>query len=113
MNLKQLKQAGAFVSAEPVAKEVVWSHKNDAGEVVEDRFTVYIKRQSFGTIEQLWSGDSDRSRSATFISASVLLGEERESMSYEDAYQLDPSLAHALVKAINEVNKTGQEPPKN
>ena len=27
-----------------------------------------------------------------------------ETMSYEDAYQLHPGLAHALIRAINEVN---------
>jgi hypothetical protein len=114
MNLAELKAKGGFVALAPVAKEVTWTHKNDAGEEVKDTFTVFIKRHSFGTIEQIWAGESDRSKSASYIAQSVRLGERgKDALSYEDAFQLDPSLATVLIGAINEVNSTGKSEPKN
>lgn len=138
MDLKQLKARGGFVSAEPVKKSVKWKHE-DGGVEVEDDFEIYVVRQSFGSVEKLLTGLDDRSKSASFISACVrfLVGSEEaqayevqrrddpglpvrmeflEAMSYEDAYQLEPSLAGALVRAINEVNgeqKNSQPPMKS
>lgn len=34
-------------------------------------------------------------------------------MSYEDAYQLEPSLAKVMIDAVNKVNGTGASEPKN
>lgn len=45
----------------------------------------------------------DRSKSAKMLSECILLGEEQEALSYEQAYQLDPSLAFALVQAVKDV----------
>lgn len=114
MNLKQLKEKGGFVAALPVAKEITWKHQDESGEEVTDVFTVHILKQSFGSIERLFIGPDDRSKSAAFIAECIRLGENgEEKMSYEDAYQLDPSLAGALVAAANEVNGTGNKAPKN
>lgn len=114
MNLDDLKAKGGFVPLAPVAKEVTWTRKNEAGEEIIDTFTVYIKRHSFGAIESIWAGDGDRSKSAAYISQSVKLGlAGKESLTYEDAYQLDPGLATVLITAINEVNGTGKAEPKN
>lgn len=110
MDLKQLKAKGGIVTAVPVPKEVTWIHRDETtGESIEDVFTVHILKQSFGSIERLFLGAADRSRSAAFIAACVLFGEGgKERISYEDAFQLDPSLAAALVVAANEVNSTGK-----
>lgn len=137
MDLKQLKARGGFVSAEPVKKSVDWVHDGGEGEMA-DTFDVYVVRQSFGSVEKLLTGLDDRSKSASFISACVrfLVGTEEaqayeaqrrdnpslpvrmdflEAMSYEDAYQLAPTLAGALVRAINEVNgeQKNSRPPMN
>lgn len=134
MDLKQLKARGGFVSAEPAKKAVAWKHEDDTGAEIEDKFDVYVVRQSFGSVEKLLTGLDDRSKSASFISACVrfLVGTDEalayeaqcrddpslpvrmeflESMSYEDAYQLAPSLAGALVRAINEVNGEQKNSP--
>lgn len=115
MNLADLRARGGFVPLAPVLKEVTWKHKDaETGEEVEDTFSVHIKRQSFGTIEAIWAGGEDRSKSAQYISHAVKIGEQgKDSISYEDAYQLSPGLAAVLMEAINEVNGTGKAEPKN
>lgn len=114
MNLEELKSAGALVSAEPVEKKITWTKVGEDGTEKVHTFKVFIKRRSFGTVEKMFSGDSDRSRSAAMIAETVLLGKDgKECFSYDDAYQLEPSLAFAFVAAINEVNKVGEAPPKN
>ena len=114
MNLADLKAKGAFVPMAPVAKEVTWKHFDATGAEVEDKFTVYVKRQSFGAIESIWASSKDRSQSATYLSQSIRLGEKgKDVMTYDDAFQLDPGLAAVLIAAVNEVNGTGRTEPKN
>lgn len=115
MDLKQLKAKGGFVAAVPVPKEVTWKHHDEeTGEETTDVFTVHILKQSFGSIERLFLGADDRSKSAAFIAECIRLGDGgKERMTYEDAYQLDPGLAAVLVAAANEVNGTGKSAPKN
>lgn len=115
MNLAELKARGGFVALAPVAKEVTWKHKDEAtGEELVDTFTVHVKRQSFGAIESIWASGEERSKSASYISQSIRLGDKgKDSLTYDDAYQLDPSLAGVLIAAINEVNGTGRTEPKN
>jgi hypothetical protein len=65
-------------------------------------------------MERLVQGITDeQSRSATYLSATILLGDGDEPLTYEDAYQLDPSLATVLLSAAREVNRTGDQPEKN
>lgn len=94
MNLSEIKAAGGFIPAEPVKVPVEWK---------EYKFDVFVKRLSFGDVEGLFAAD-DRSRSARMIAAAVLLGENKEPISYEDAYRLDVSLASKLIEAFNSVN---------
>lgn len=108
MNLKDLKAKGGFVSSKPVRKEVVWTRKVD-GDEVSDEFVIHVRPMSYGDIERIFIDpkDEERSRTAALLSESVLLGEDmKERLSYTDAYQLAPSLAAVLAKAVNEVNAT-------
>ena len=104
MKLADLKAADGFVPTAPVACEVEWKHGDETL-----AFTIHVKRHSFGTIEQLLSDkDDEKSRSAAYIAESILLGENgKEKLSYADAYALEPSLAAVFIKAINDVNGTG------
>lgn len=108
MRLKELKARGAFVDRAPVAKELTWVRKDADGKELTDTFTVFVIRQSFGTIERSMLPDPsapDRSTAARFIAECIRLGDDAsEALTYEDAYSLDPSLATLFVKAINEVN---------
>lgn len=94
MNLSEIKAAGGFIPAEPVKVPVEWK---------EYKFDVWVKRLSFGDVESLFAAD-DRSRSARMIAAALLLGENKEPISYDDAYRLDVSLASKLIEAFNSVN---------
>lgn len=97
MNLSELRSAGGFISPEPQRVSIEWRAR---------RFDVFVKRLSFGDVEAMLSGQDDRSRSATMIAASILLGEGREPISYDDAYRLEVSLATKLIEAINSANGT-------
>lgn len=111
MNLSELKEAGGIIAAAPVKKSVTWEREG----ADPMTFDVHVRRLSFGTLERLLVADADdRSRSAAYLSATVLLGDGGdEPLSYEDAFQLDPSLATALITAAREVNRTGENPEKN
>lgn len=94
MNLSEIKAAGGFIPAEPVQVPVEWK---------DYKFDVWVKRLSFGDVESLFAAD-DRSRSARMIASAILLGENKEPISYDDAYRLDVSLASKLIEAFNSVN---------
>ena len=116
MNLKQLKAKGGIVDGALVKKEVTWAHLDlKTGKAVTDKFTVHVRRQSFGVIERLFAPDeAEQSRNAKYISASVLLGAEGDDvLSYEDAFNLESSLGFAILTAVNEANGTGKEQVKN
>ena len=116
MNLKQLKAKGGVVDATLVKKEVTWKHVDSkTKKEVTDKFTVHVRRQSFGVIERLFApGEAEQSRNAKYISACVLLGAEAdETMSYEDAFSLEASLGFAILNAVNEANGTGKDQAKN
>ncbi len=103
MKLDELQKIGGFVSKEPAKEELTWTPPE--GEPVT--FTVFIKRLSAGAIERLWvdTRKEDRSHSAALISESVWLGEDgKERLSYDQAFQLEMTLATALLDAIDRVN---------
>lgn len=95
MNLADLRNAGGFISAEPVKVPVEWNGNS---------FDVWVKQLSFGDMESIY-GNDDRSRAARLIAAAVMLGDEKEAISYEDAYRLEVGLATKLVEAFNKVNE--------
>lgn len=117
MNLDELISKGAFVPAAPIPTEVTWTRLDADGKEISDTFTVHIKRRSYGVMERVFKADPenpDRSINAQFISESVLFGDGGvEQMSYEQAFQLDPSLATVLMKAVREVNGIGRTEAKN
>lgn len=110
MNLRELKARGGLVSTLPIPKEIEWTHNDpDTGEEVTEKFTVGIVKVAFGVLERVWDAPDNHGKNATLISLTVDWAGER--LSYEDAYQLDPTLAGELVKAIREVRNASK--PKN
>ena len=100
MNFAELKAAGGFASvAPPVKVDVTW--KRDEEDLV---FSVFVRKLPFGEVERMYQDQDDRSRGATVISKSVILGSD-ERMTYDQAFDLDPTLAVALLGAVNAVNK--------
>lgn len=115
MKLDELKARGGLVDTVLERKEVTWMRKDAQGDVEEIKFDIFVKRNSFGIIDQIMQSQrDDRSRSATLIAAGVRLGENgEEELTYQDAYALEPALATAMLSAFLEVNKLGKEPAKN
>lgn len=100
MKLADLKAKGAFVDATPIKKSVQCALLGE-----ELAFEVFVVRQPFGVVEAAISDAKDRRQAAQLISLCIRLGDKgEESLSYEEAFNLDPALAWAFVKAINEVN---------
>jgi hypothetical protein len=106
MRLADLQARGAFVSKEPTRRELTWFHVDpDTGEKIADSFSVWVVRPSYGDIETrvALAGAGARAAQSAAIAACIRLGENaEEQMTYEQAYQLDPSLALLFIKAIND-----------
>lgn len=91
MRLADLQKAGAFVSTDAVEQPVEWEG---------NRFTVQVRKVSFGDYEAILRMDDDGSQSAKLLSKTVYLPDEKRFMSYEEAYQLKASFAAALMKGV-------------
>ena len=99
MNLDEIRNAGGFVSADPVLINIEWKGYS---------FDVFVKQFSFADVESLYTFDG-RSQTAKLISTAILLGEDQEAITYEDACQLDVELATKLLEALNQVNGLDQK----
>lgn len=104
MNLQQLLDKGGFVDVAPVQVPVTWTRQNAKGEEVVDKFNVWVRKRSFGTFERVAALGQDRSRAATMLSECVLLGDAQEPISYEQAFQLEPTLAWVLIAAVKDAS---------
>jgi hypothetical protein len=116
MDIEQLRELGGLVSPTPVEKEITWQPRNEDGSPRGEpvTFTVLIKKLSSGDSERLWVVDEkarDRSSHAALLSASLMLGERF--ITYEEAFQLDPSLAVKFSEAVNQVNGWSDAAAKN
>ncbi|MBA5012053.1 phage tail assembly chaperone family protein, TAC [Pseudomonas aeruginosa] len=108
MNLNELRAAGGFIESALVRKEITWT-RVPAGrkKAVSDTFQVFVRRNSFGAVERLFSAEGDQqSRNARYLAECIRLGETgEESLTYEQAYDLDPALGFLLLQALGEVNR--------
>lgn len=112
MDLAQLKMKGGVVADALVPVKVEWKHLDDKGKPVTDKFTVHIRRHSFGVMEKMYAGgEVEQFRTARLLSASVMLGKDgSEDLPFEDAVNLEPSLGLVLYEAVKSVNNP---PPKS
>lgn len=101
MKLSDIQAKGGFVSPTPVKKTIKWFSDGEHHEG-----EVFIVSPPFGEVDSAIAQNHDtRSRSAHLISLYVRFGEHgEEQMTYDQAYNLAPSLGWALVTAINEVS---------
>lgn len=105
--LKELQAKGGFVSAVPVIRTITWKGTDPGtGEKVDYDAEIHVRRLSVGDQEALYLAVEDgKSRTAKLISTAVTLGKDgKEKITFEQAYQLDSSLATAMLEAFNEVN---------
>lgn len=100
-SLKELQALGGFVSDKPIPKEITFKVNDD-----EIKATVHVVKLGIGDYEKaVESKQGDLSHMAHIISNFVRLGEGgKESISYKDAYRLNPNLGGAMINAFNEVN---------
>lgn len=124
MDLKQLTDLGGVRPAALVPVEVTWARLDDVtGEDLSTTFTVHVRRLAYIDQERIFvmSGmfdnevdlDDDvpavakpaKSANAALIVTAVRFGKEgEEDLTYEMACNLHPTLAMALIGAINKVN---------
>lgn len=106
MKFEDLKNAGALVPTDGERKTVTWKNPHTKEEFT---FDIFVKRRSYGSVERIYIDDSGKAKGALTISECVLIGEAAEPISYEDAFNLEPSLASVFMKAIGEVNGDGKK----
>lgn len=99
--IKDLQALGAFVSDQTVEREIAFKIGGE-----DYKATIHVRRLSAGDYEELiLSQQKGRSSMAEIISKAIRLGKDgRESMTFEQAYKLEQSVATAMVNAFNEVN---------
>jgi hypothetical protein len=108
-NLSQLKAAGGFVPREPLKREVSWTHVDEAGEEVTHTFDIFIPRSNLSTALE---NRPEHVEAVTWeLSRSLMLANDKGDpvpVSYEDVQMLEPTLATAIMKVIQEART-----PKN
>jgi hypothetical protein len=106
MDIETLRQLGGIVSPTPVEREVTWQPRDEEGSPRGEpvTFTVRIKRLSAGMQERWLAGDSkdDRAKYAALLSQTLFIGDDL--ISYEDAYQLAPTLQIEFARHVNKIN---------
>lgn len=91
MNLEELVKIGAVVSMDTVEVPVEWEgHK----------FTAHVRKLSYGDYEAMAIMGEEASKGATILSKCLFLPDQKRFMTYEEAYQLKPTFAQALIEAI-------------
>lgn len=112
MNFAELMEAGGFVSDTPVKKQVTWKRTVEDKEV-ESTFDIFVRKQSFGSMEVIYGNDVDKSKMSKYISESICDEKGQPFISYDNAVRLNKDLGLLFVKAINEVNGLGKAEAKN
>lgn len=106
-SLQELEAAGAFRSGQSVQREIVFTL--DDG--VERTFSVHVRQFSIADVERVLFDETPapQGRIAKIIAESVTLGADgKERIPVERAARFHPSLAKAMMDAINQVN--GKKP---
>lgn len=102
MSIKELQKMGAFVKPETVKRSVTWNGHT---------FDIFIKKMNAGEHESMFRQmGAEQSSNASLISQCLFENEAGEVplMSYDQAFQLAPSLSGVFIGAITEELK-----PKN
>lgn len=109
-NLAQLTSAGGIVSREPALIEVEWEHDGQT-----DTVDVFVVKASLGKMLKL-NDIKDRDQLAATLSETVFIADDKgkpQPMSYDTAYQLEPSLGLAILTAIGSDRAKNSQRPTN
>lgn len=115
MKIDELRARGGLIDSTLVKKSVVWKKVDEDGKSEDVSFDIFVRKNSFGLFDLAnQQAREGKSRSATVIANGIRLGERgEEEMTYEDAYNLEPSLSVVLFQAFMEVNKPRDAEAKN
>jgi hypothetical protein len=117
-NLAAIKAAGGVVPAAPIKVDGVWErYADDQTTVLSDTFDVWVYKQSLGRMADLHELDlKDRNAVAMALSKTVAFENDKgrpEQLSYDDAYMLELTLAHAILACARKINPLPKAlPPK-
>lgn len=114
LTLERIRAIGGIVTAKTEPREITWKGRDpETGKRVTYTGTVHVKRMAFGWVERAAADarviaranghDEERSTGAMMISGGVAF-EGGESLTYLEAYWLDPLLGDALLRAFYDVN---------
>lgn len=96
LDLKSVKHINGVVDSKPVAKEIKFEIDG-----VEHEYQVFCKRVSFAQAQEIHNKENFN---IAFISACIVDEQGKELFTYEQAGDLQSSLATALLMAVLEVN---------
>lgn len=115
MKLDELRARGGLIDPTLVKKDVTWKKTDADGNTEDVSFSVFVRKNSFGLLDLAnQQAREGKSRSATVIAHGIRLGDKgEEELTYEDAYNLEPSLSVVLFQAFMEVNKPRTAEEKN
>ncbi len=104
MKISELEELGAFVPEEVVTRTVEWHTSNDEGEPVTHTFKVGIRKLSYGVIESATVDPENIKKSFnSWLIAATVVDNGEPVFTYEQAYQLIPGLASALLDQVRDV----------
>ena len=112
MVLADLQKTGGVVSRERIPAEIQWRDVGEDGTFVPKAYRVFIVQPSYGDIELMAQegGGNRRAVQVATVAACVRLGEKGDvQLTYEQAFDLHPTLLLAMYAAID---KTGFVPKK-
>ena len=109
-NLKDLLAEATVDTTNLLPKTVEWSRVGEDGKTVTSTLDVFIvKDVSFASSDRIYLGDNktqDSSRMARTVAERVRFGAKgEESMTFEQASNLKPTLGWALASAVYEFDK--------
>lgn len=112
MDLKDALTKGVFVSGPPIKKEIPWVHYLENGELAEDSVTIYIKRLSWGRVQEIIKSRDEKNADAEMIAQCIVDAEGNPAFTYQQVVdEIDLSFRILLAAEIDEVIKPKKSLP--
>ena len=115
MDIKQLESAGGFVSDDLVPKKGIWKKVGDDGEVEDLEISFFVRQATYAEYKRGTKNSDGLSYDpdALLVAACIRLGADgSQTLSYEQAYRLNPALFTVFLTAIGEVYGGAPKPSR-
>lgn len=116
-SLKDFKASGAIVSREPVKKHIEWTTIDPGtGDEVSYDADIFLIKPPAGMLEDIYNAENKQQISLAISKCLLLESDkgEKERLTYEDVYQLDPPLRMAIwdqLKVLAGFERKNSQPP--